>query len=150
MGEGAVSMSGAGRFSFRDIVFRFIAAGLLVIATWNPTGLSFVHWVTAMAEEDALGPVHLFVGLLLLSGWIVFLAASFRSLGLLGLALVTALFGSFAWLIVDSGIVSQESEGAMTWIVLFCCAGVLSVGMSWSHIWRRLSGQLDVDDGDAD
>ncbi len=142
-------MAGAGRFSFRDIVFRFVAAWLLVVATWNPTGMSFGHWVISMGEGDALGPVHAFVGMLLLIGWVIFLAASFRSLGLVGLGLVTALFGSFAWLLVDSGIVPSDSESAMTWIVLVCCAGVLSVGMSWSHIWRRLSGQLDVDDGDS-
>jgi hypothetical protein len=142
-------MASAGRFSARDVVFRFIAAWLLVVATWNPTGLSFGHWVGAMAEGDALGPVHAFVGMLLLIGWVIFLVASFRSLGLIGLGLVIALFGSFAWLLVDYGIVSYENESAMTWIVLLCCAGVLSVGMSWSHIWRRLSGQLDVDDGDS-
>lgn len=142
-------MAGAGRFSLRDIVFRFIAAWLLVVATWNPTGMSFGHWVIAMEENGALGPVHAFVGMLLLIGWVVFLAASFRSLGLIGLGLVTALFGSFAWLLVDSGILPRENVSAMTWVVLVCGAGVLSVGMSWSHIWRRLSGQLDVDDGDS-
>ena len=129
-------MAVAGRFSFRDVVFRFIAAWLLVVATWNPTGMSFGHWVIAMRDADALGPVHAFV------------AASFRSLGLIGLGLVTGLFGCFAWLLVDSGILPYENESAMTWVVLICCAGVLSIGMSWSHIWRRLSGQLDVDDGD--
>jgi hypothetical protein len=142
-------MAGAGGFSARDVVFRFIAAWLLVVATWNPTGLSFVHWVSAMGEGDALGPAHAFVGVLLLIGWVVFLAASFRSLGFIGLGLAIALFESFAWLLVDFGIVSYENEGAMTWVLLLCCAGVLSVGMSWSHIWRRLSGQLDVDDGDS-
>jgi len=142
-------MPDAGRFSLRDVAFRFVAAWLLVVASWNPTGVSFGHWVIEMGEADALGPVHAFVGLLLLIGWVVFLTASFRSLGILGLALVISLFASLAWLLADSGILPYESESAMTWIVLVCSAGVLSVGMSWSHIWRRLSGQLDVDDVDS-
>ena len=142
-------MTEAGRFSWRDVLFRFVAAWLLVVATWNPTGWSFGHWVMAMQEAGELGPVHAFLGVLLLIGWVVFLTASFRSLGILGLALVIALFGSLAWLLADSGILPYESESALTWIVLVCAAGVLSVGMSWSHIWRRLSGQLDVDDVDS-
>jgi len=142
-------MAEAGRFSLRDVVFRFVAAWLLVVATWNPTGWSFGHWVMEMRAAGELGPIHAFLGVLLVIGWVVFLTASFRSLGLLGLTLVIALFGSLAWLLADSGILPVESEGAMTWVVLVCAAGVLSVGMSWSHIWRRLSGQLDVDDVDS-
>jgi hypothetical protein len=26
-------------------------------------------------------------------------------------------------------------------------AAVLAIGMSWSHVWRRLSGQVEVDEG---
>jgi len=25
---------------------------------------------------------------------------------------------------------------------------LLAVGLSWSHVWRRLTGQFEVDDGD--
>jgi Na+/melibiose symporter-like transporter len=139
----------ARRFRMRDIAFRFGAAWLLVVTTWNPTGLSFWQWVTSMGKADALGPIHLFVGVLLLIAWVVFLSATFRSLGLFGLGLVVALFGSFVWWLADSGLLPSESEGAMTWIVLGCIAGVLSIGMSWSHVWRRLSGQIDVDDVDS-
>ena len=142
-------MATGGRFSIGDVALRFVAAFALVVATWNPTGLSFGHWVMVTERTDALGPVHAFVGVLLLTGWVIFLAATFRSLGILGLALTTALFASLAWVLVDTGILPHESRGAMTWIVLVCSAGVLSVGMSWSHIWRRLSGQIDVDDGDS-
>jgi hypothetical protein len=30
--------------------------------------------------------------------------------------------------------------------VLICGALVLAVGLSWSHVWRRLTGQLAVDE----
>jgi hypothetical protein len=36
----------------------------------------------------------------------------------------------------------------VTWIVLFATSGILAVGMSWSHVRRRLSGQVDTDDVD--
>jgi hypothetical protein len=35
-----------------------------------------------------------------------------------------------------------------TWIVLVGLAAILTVGLSWSHIWRRLTGQYTVDDVD--
>jgi hypothetical protein len=34
----------------------------------------------------------------------------------------------------------------LTWIVLVGLSLLLAVGMSWSHIRRRLTGQVDVDE----
>ena len=36
------------------------------------------------------------------------------------------------------------------WVVQFVFACVLAVGMSWSHIRRRMAGQFDTDDVDID
>lgn len=33
-------------------------------------------------------------------------------------------------------------------IVLVCATVVLAVGLSWAHIWRRLTGQYAVDEID--
>jgi hypothetical protein len=38
----------------------------------------------------------------------------------------------------------------MTWIALLCLSGLLAIGMSWSHVRRRLTGQIDVDAVDED
>jgi hypothetical protein len=53
------------------------------------------------------------------------------------------------WVLFDFGVLTTDSMTALTWISIFCLAGLLSVGMSWSHIRRRLSGQYDVDDVNA-
>ena len=53
-------MAAGGRFSISDVALRFVAAFALVVATWNPTGMSFGHWLIAMERADALGPVHAF------------------------------------------------------------------------------------------
>jgi hypothetical protein len=37
----------------------------------------------------------------------------------------------------------------MAWIVLFVFSMILAVGISWSHMRRRLTGQADVDEVDA-
>jgi len=49
---------------------------------------------------------------------------------------------------VDLEWLSLDSEGTIAWIVLIILSLILAVGMSWSHIRRRMSGQFDVDEKD--
>ena len=46
------------------------------------------------------------------------------------------------------GIISLDNPTINTWIAIFALSVVLSVGLSWSIVRRRLSGQADVDDID--
>ena len=87
-------------------------------------------------------------GIALLIGWVIFLSATFQSLGWVGIALGAALFAAIIWLLVDVQWLRLESPGAFTWVALLLIALILGAGMSWSHIWRRLTGQFDVDDVD--
>ena len=57
-------------------------------------------------------------------------------------------YGLLLWLLVDQGWVSMFDGSAFIWLVLVALAAVLSTGMSWSHIRRRMTGQVDVDDTD--
>jgi len=34
----------------------------------------------------------------------------------------------------------------VTWVLLFAIATILAIGISWSHIRRRVTGQADMDD----
>jgi hypothetical protein len=52
------------------------------------------------------------------------------------------------WLLVDIGVLSVDTVYSASWIGLICLAALLAVGLSWSHVWRRLTGQFEVDDGD--
>lgn len=84
----------------------------------------------------------------LIIGWAVFIRATLRSLGGFGLALAFAFFAILVWWLVDLGLIGVESVSIMTYIILFLLAGILATGMSWSHIRRKMSGQVDVDDID--
>lgn len=86
------------------------------------------------------------VGVLLLIGWIIYIRATFQSMGWLGISLGAALFGCLVWFIVDQGWLSLDSQSAITWIVLVILSLILAMGMSWSHIRRKMTGQVDVDD----
>ena len=123
---------------------RIVFAMALVFGTYNPTEYSYISW--AFSEGHEFGPVTALVGVVLLIAWIVFVRATFLSIGWLGIVLGTALFGCVIWLFVDIGWLSLESPTAITWVALLMLALVLAVGLSWSHIRRRLTGQVDVDD----
>ncbi len=136
-----------GEFSFMGFVWRFMAALVLVLVTYNPSGYSFFHWAHAAFSAGGLEALHFFVGALLATGWAILLVATNRSLGLVGLVLGIVLLGTLVWLLADLGVLSADTWSAKAWVALVCLALLLAVGLSWSHIWRRLTGQYETDGG---
>ena len=134
------------RFTFVNFLIRLVAALILVFATYNPFDYSWFHYF--LKYENKLDPLLILAGLVLLTGWIIYLRATLRSLGAVGTSLAVALFSAVIWLLIDRGILSVEETTALQYIVLVMVASVMVIGMSWSHIRRRMSGQLDVDDVD--
>jgi hypothetical protein len=130
------------------IGIRFLAAVILVFSTYNPEGVSFYHWV--VPELPAFSPLKIFIGVVLLIGWAIYIRATIHSLGFIGLVLAAAFFGSLLWVVVDSGLVSADNVRTLSYLVLVALCGILTAGISWSHIRRRISGQIDVDDTDGD
>lgn len=135
------------KFSWTNFLIRLIAALVLVFASYNPEGYSYYHWV--IAKLPAYTPLKIFVGVVLLIGWVIFLRATFRSLGVVGTVLASAFFGTLIWLVVDWGLVKPENIKSISYLALIALSGVLSAGISWSHIRRRMTGQIDVDETDG-
>lgn len=129
-------------------LWRFVAALALVFLTYNPSGQSAYHWITAAIADSAFGPLHLLLIAVLLIGWVIYWIATWRALGTLGVALAALFLGALIWLLVDIGWLKMESVSAITWIFLAGFAIVLAVGVSWSHVWRRITGQINVEDVD--
>ena len=127
---------------------RLIAALVLVFSSYNPSGWSYFHWVTE--NPPNLDPMMALAGIVLIIGWAIFLRATGRSLGAFGLILATAFFGTLLWLLIDWNIVPADSIDAITYIVLVILSGILAIGVSWSHVRRRLTGQVDVDEIEGD
>ena len=134
----------ATEFNAVSFIGRWAFALALVFGTYNPTDYSYISWVTSEGVE--FGPVVALVGVILLICWIIFLRATFMSLGIIGIALGAALFGCVVWLLIDVGWLSVDSSSAISWVVLLLLSLILATGMSWSHIRRRLTGQFDVDE----
>ena len=137
---------GAKQFDWGSLATRFILAVCLVLLTYNPSGYSYVHWFRGALAEGSAGPEHYFVGVVLIIGWVMFIRATFRSLGGIGILLGAAFLGTLMWVLTKYEIIPADSTTAIIWISLVCIAALLAAGMSWSHVRRRLSGQYDVDD----
>ena len=129
------------------IAIRFVFAALLVFFSYNPSGYSYLHWV--VNDLQNFSPWMVLAGVVLVIGWVVFIRATLRSLGPIGLILAAAFVGVLIWGMVDLGVLSLENASAFIWIVEIFVAGILCLGMSWSHLRRRMSGQVDVDDVEA-
>jgi hypothetical protein len=140
-------MAETGGITWGGILLRFLTAVVLVFTTYNPDGYSYIHWVRDNLEEGL--PLKVFAGVVLLIAWTVFIRATLRSLGALGLLLAAAFFGALIWLIVYYGLVPADSMRALTYIGLVVLCGVLATGVSWSHIRRRITGQVDTDELDG-
>lgn len=135
-------------FSFSSFGLRFLFSVILVFATYNPEGYSYFDWV--VGQFPSMTVEQAFVGVLLLIGWVIFLRATFRSLGLIGLSLAFAFFGLLIAVLFKWGWITLEASKTVEYIIEILFAVVLAVGMSWSHIRRRMSGQMDMDDVDEE
>jgi len=135
------------RFTASGFLLRWLFAVALVLLTFNPAGYSYYHWLAAGLPK--VTPAVAVCGLLLLIGWIVFIGATLRSIGSIGILLAAALFAVLLWLLVSQGWLDLHDTRALVWIALVVLSLILAVGMSWSHVNRRLSGQTDVDPVDS-
>ena len=118
----------------------------MVAVTWNPTPYSYARW--AYNNWESMLPVVLLIGLVLLVGWIVFVRATMRSLGMIGLVLACGIAGTLFWVLWFYGLVGQGDSTLIQWVAMLLLASVLTAGMSWSHLRRRWAGQADIDDVD--
>lgn len=135
-------------FNFFDFLIRLVLALVLVFLTYNPSGYSWYHWFSQ--AENKFEPTIMLAGIVLVIGWVIYLRATARSLGMLGIVLATAFFATLIWLMVDLGWLSLENPTVFTYIALVALSAVMATGISWSHIRRKMTGQLDVDDVEAD
>jgi hypothetical protein len=128
--------------SWAGVIWRMIFAVALVLLTFNPSGHSFYHWLAA--PPAGLSATKVFVGILLLIGWLFCLRTAFVSLGRLGVILVAALLAAGVWMLVDLGAIALTGSSAFTWVALALVGVLLGLGLSWSLIRARTTGQFEV------
>ena len=121
------------------IIVRILTCFLLVFATWNPTGYSFLNWAryypTATAPEIAVA------GTLLLALHILFARIAWLSLGADGvIAAVVIIFAGMLTL-YQFDLIDPWQDAMLWYMALSMFALLLAIGMSWSLLKRRIVGQ---------
>jgi hypothetical protein len=133
-----------GNFSFGGFLARWAASLVLVMVTYNPTGRSFVHWISGTFPE--VQPLQAVAGIALLGAWAFFVNSTRQALGSFGMILTTAFFAALVWLFVSWGWLSLSNTGAVTWVVLAMLSFLLALGLSWQHVEKRVAGTTNVDE----
>jgi hypothetical protein len=128
-------------------LIRWAFAFLLLAATYNPTQWNFVRW--AIGNYQNMLSVTVLVGLILAIGYIILLRATLRSIGMFGMLLVLAVAGTLLWVLFDQGFINLTNPTINTWLGIIMMSLVLAIGLSWSIVRRKISGQADVDDVDT-
>ena len=125
---------------------RWLFALGLLTATYNPTQFNYIRWVSSYGDQNL--SIAVLFGLLLIIGYIIYVRATLRSIGGVGMALILAIVGAALWVLYDVGLLTLSNTSVNIWLGLLALSLVLGVGLSWSHVRRRLSGQADMDDVD--
>lgn len=126
------------------IILRWLGAFILLAATFNPTQYNFTRW--AQANWETQMPLTLLFGLFLGVGYIIYVGATFRSLGAFGMLVIAALFGAVIWVLIDWGVLSIGNTNLTVWLGILALSLILGIGLSWSILRQRLSGQATVDE----
>lgn len=126
------------------ILIRWLGAFLLLAATFNPSQYNFVRW--AQTNWQAQMPLTLLFSLILAVGYIIYVGATFRSLGAFGMLVVAALFAAVIWVLIDWGVLALSNTNLTVWLGILALSLILGIGLSWSILRQRLSGQATVDE----
>lgn len=131
------------KFNALSFLIRWVIALVLVFVTFNPTPYSYFRWIVQW--DASYLPFKLLAGVVLAIVYVIYIRATWRSIGRIGVALATVFFAAIIWALVDFGLLDLFQPTIMTYVLLFIFATILAIGISWSHIRRRISGQADID-----
>ncbi len=138
------------KFNATSFLIRWLVALALVLATFNPTQYSFLHWVTGPGAANGFNTDHMpykvLIGAVLAVFYVIYLRATWRSIGAIGVGLAIVVLSALIWVLIDIELLDLHGGTALNWVFLVLFATVMAVGLSWSHIRRRVSGQVDADD----
>lgn len=128
--------------------FYFAVILAALYATWNPSPHNIVSAWLAM---ELPVPVLVLATVALLVVLAVIARAARESIGLVGFLVFFALVGCVFWTVVHFGLVTVDGLAATAgWWAQPVLAAVLTLGLRWPSIYRRLTGVVAVQDQNAD
>lgn len=130
---------GVGRFRVQDYFIRFLFIYALIVATYNPTGYSYVHWL--VDAESGYFAVKFVVGLSLLLAHRYIASIAWRAMLRRGVGLTFLFFATAMWALDSQGLLPVDETALILLVEAFVAAG-LAMGMSLVLLWQHVSGQV--------
>lgn len=128
-------------------LLRWLGAFALLAAIFNPTRWNYVTWAREAWGQQT--PLIVFCGLVLAVIAMVYLVSTMRSIGILGALVIAAIFAAGLWVLTDWGLLGLSNSALNIWLGILALSLILGVGMSWSILRQRLSGQQTTDEVDG-
>lgn len=142
--SGTKDVSGRRKGMAMGVFIRWLGAFVLLSLTYNPTQWNYIAWVRATWPDQM--PLAVFLGLLLGVAYMVYVVATLRSIGAFGVLVVAAIFGAGLWVLTDWGVLTLADPSLNLWLGILVGSLILGIGLSWSILRQRLSGQASVDE----
>lgn len=130
-------------FGFVNIIQRWLFTLFIVFGIYNPSGISYLHWLFDAETNLTIASV---VGVALFGVILFIMRSTWRSMKFVGIFITALFFLLFNVMLIDTGIVSLSHAKVFEIMGLFTVASTLAIGLSFSAIRARLSGQVDSDD----
>ena len=126
-----------------NFLVRWVFILFLVFATYNPSGRSYYHWAV---DGDAPSTIIAVVGIAIFACYAFIVRAMWRSIKPVGAMFVIVFLAFFNVMLVDVGFVTVTGDWVVTVMFLLSLATLFVIGVSFSAIRARISGQIDSDD----
>lgn len=131
------------QFRLLSFLIRVCATLFVVLSTYNPSGVSYVHWLSRAWPQDWLLQVP--VGVVYLLVYYILIRTTVRAIRITGIVLVTALLASAVWVMMDAGIIAIRDVDDLATILLYMLGVLFAIGISWMRVFILITGQVSVD-----
>jgi hypothetical protein len=131
---------------------RFVISAILVFATYNIFGFSYSQWVLGTPFEglsNVVGVLKILLGILLLVAYGFLLRATWRATGAIGILSILAVCVAFVWLLQVAGWINLAKPSTTILVVEIVLCFILTLGSTWSILWKQSTGQVQVEDADT-
>jgi hypothetical protein len=126
-------------FTWASFVIRWLGVTALVLATYNPSGYSYLHWLGSW-DVNLIG-LKIAAGLTIIGAFWLLIFATWLVLRVLGLFLLGATIIALAIAAWQLGVVPTTSH-SLQYLLLAAIATYLTIGLCYAHIRSRLTGQV--------
>ena len=131
------------QFKTLSFLIRVCATSFIVFSTYNPSGVSYVHWLESSWPHDWL--LQTAAAIVYVIVYALLVRTTVRAIRITGIALVTALLAAMVWVLLDAGVLSIDGVDDLAIIVLYMFGVLLAVGISWMRLYILFFGQVSVD-----